>query len=96
MNRRKLLRTLAAVTTAGVAASTIGRSQTARAQDAPESGPGPRNLITDVPGLKIGQADNALYYCKSTTRNVLHSYHDLVDRGLIPAVKVPHSPCIEI
>lgn len=59
MNRRKLLHTLAAVTTTGIAASAVGRTPSARAQDAPDSGPGPRNLITDVPGLKIGQADNA-------------------------------------
>ena len=44
----------------------------------------------------ISQADNALYYCKSTTRNALHAYQDLVDKGLIPTVKAPTSPSIEI
>ncbi len=44
----------------------------------------------------ISQADNALYYCKSTTRNVLHTYEDLVDQGLIKAVKPHSSPSIEI
>ena len=44
----------------------------------------------------ISQADNALYYCKTTTRNVLHSYQDLVEKDLIPAVKAPRSPSIEI
>ena len=44
----------------------------------------------------ISQADNALYYCKSTTRNVLHSYQDLVEKGLIPVVKPPQSPSIEL
>jgi diguanylate cyclase (GGDEF)-like protein len=31
----------------------------------------------------IGQADAALYHCKSTTRNAVHDYNSLVDRGLI-------------
>jgi diguanylate cyclase (GGDEF)-like protein len=44
----------------------------------------------------ISQADNALYYCKSTTRNVLHSYQDLVEKELIPLVKAPRSTSIEI
>ncbi len=44
----------------------------------------------------IGQADNALYYCKATTRNAVHSYQDLVDNKLIPAIKAPQSPSVEI
>ena len=35
----------------------------------------------------ITQADIALYHCKSTTRNAVHSYQDLVSRGLVPAQK---------
>ena len=35
----------------------------------------------------ISQADAALYHCKSTTRNAVHSYQDIVKKGLIPAVK---------
>ncbi|MCG6888519.1 MAG: GGDEF domain-containing protein [Gammaproteobacteria bacterium] len=41
----------------------------------------------------IGQADAALYHCKATTRNAVHGYHDLIDKGLIPALtgsKVSH------
>ncbi|HUV20535.1 MAG TPA: GGDEF domain-containing protein [Gammaproteobacteria bacterium] len=41
----------------------------------------------------IGQADAALYHCKTTTRNAVHGYHDLIDKGLIPALtgaKVSH------
>ena len=44
----------------------------------------------------IGQADNALYYCKTTTRNAVHSYQDLVEKELISAVNAPMSPSIEI
>jgi diguanylate cyclase (GGDEF)-like protein len=43
----------------------------------------------------INQADSALYYCKTTTRNAVHSYQDLVARGLIPAVKAAKSPNLE-
>ncbi|MDH3387237.1 MAG: GGDEF domain-containing protein [Gammaproteobacteria bacterium] len=43
----------------------------------------------------IRQADNALYYCKTTTRNAVHSYQELVEQGLIPAVKTPKSPRVE-
>ena len=42
----------------------------------------------------IGQADLALYHCKTTTRNAVHSYHDLVEKGLVPALKrsnIPHA-----
>ena len=44
----------------------------------------------------IGQADNALYYCKTSTRNAVHGYRDLLDKGLIPAVKAPSSPSVEL
>ena len=42
----------------------------------------------------IGQADNALYYCKTTTRNAVHSYQELVEKGLIPALRVPKSSSV--
>ena len=35
----------------------------------------------------INQADNALYYCKTTTRNVVHSYQQLVEDELLPVAK---------
>lgn len=35
----------------------------------------------------ITQADIALYHCKDTTRNAVHSYQDLVEKGLVPAQK---------
>ena len=44
----------------------------------------------------ISQADNALYYCKMTTRNVLHSYQELVEKGLVPAIKPRKSPTLEL
>ena len=44
----------------------------------------------------IGQADNALYYCKTTTRNAVHSYQDLVEQNLIPAMKAPRTPNVEV
>jgi diguanylate cyclase (GGDEF)-like protein len=44
----------------------------------------------------IGQADTALYYGKSTSRNVVHGYHELVDKGLIPELKGRQSKHIEI
>ncbi|MFT5219643.1 MAG: diguanylate cyclase (GGDEF)-like protein [Planctomycetota bacterium] len=40
----------------------------------------------------ISQADSALYYCKSTSRNAVHCYHHLVDEGLIPEIK-PLADC---
>ncbi|TNF91712.1 MAG: GGDEF domain-containing protein [Gammaproteobacteria bacterium] len=43
----------------------------------------------------IGRADNALYYCKTTTRNVVHQYENLVEKGLIPVMKSPRAPNIE-
>jgi diguanylate cyclase (GGDEF)-like protein len=44
----------------------------------------------------IGQADAALYHCKTTTRNAVHSYHDLVEKGLIPALKRSKIPHLEM
>ena len=44
----------------------------------------------------IGQADLALYHCKTTTRNAVHSYHDLVAKGLIPALKNSNIPHLEM
>ena len=44
----------------------------------------------------IAQADNALYHGKTTTRNAVNSYHSLVEQGLIPAVKAPRTPSIEL
>jgi len=44
----------------------------------------------------IGQADAALYYCKSTTRNAVHSYHELVEKDLIPALRGSRIPHIEM
>jgi diguanylate cyclase (GGDEF)-like protein len=43
----------------------------------------------------INQADSALYHGKTTTRNVVHSYQELVEKGLIPAAKGPKSLHIE-
>ena len=43
----------------------------------------------------IGQADTALYYCKSTNRNAVHGYQTLVGKGLIPELKMPKSRHIE-
>lgn len=44
----------------------------------------------------IGQADSALYYGKSTTRDAVHGYHDLVEQGLIPVLKPPRAPSVEV
>jgi diguanylate cyclase (GGDEF)-like protein len=44
----------------------------------------------------INQADNALYYCKTTSRNAVHDYHELVERGLISQAKTPRSPSVEL
>ena len=44
----------------------------------------------------ISQADSALYYGKSTTRDTVHSYQQLVEQGLVPAVKAPATPSIEL
>jgi len=53
MNRRTLLGSMALI---GAAA---GTATDASAQAAPATGTGPLNLITDVPGLKVGQAQDA-------------------------------------
>ena len=44
----------------------------------------------------IGQADAALYHCKTTTRNAVHSYHDLVEKGLMPTLKSSKTPHLEM
>jgi diguanylate cyclase (GGDEF)-like protein len=44
----------------------------------------------------IRQAESALYYCKTTTRNAVHSYQELVEKKLIPAVKAAKSANVEI
>ena len=44
----------------------------------------------------ISQADNALYYGKSTTRDTVNSYQELVEKGLIPAVRAPATPGVEL
>ena len=44
----------------------------------------------------IAQADTALYHCKGTTRNAVHSYHGLVKNGLIPVLKESKIPQVEI
>jgi D-aminopeptidase len=54
MNRRRLLGTLAAVTTTGIAIKAAAQGTAANA-----SRTGPRNLITDVAGLQVGHADDA-------------------------------------
>jgi diguanylate cyclase (GGDEF)-like protein len=43
----------------------------------------------------IAQADAALYYCKASTRNVVHYYEDLIVKDLIPTRKMPKSRHIE-
>ena len=53
MNRRTLLASLA-----GGAAFLAADPRLARAQASGTGGPGPLNLITDVPGLQVGQADD--------------------------------------
>ena len=44
----------------------------------------------------VSQADSALYYCKNTTRNAVHAYQDLLERGLIPNSKSARAPSVEI
>lgn len=44
----------------------------------------------------INQAENALYYCKNTTRNVVHSYQELAAKELIPVVRATKTPSLEI
>lgn len=62
MNRRDLLGALAALTTTGVGATAV-RTAGAAAQDAAAAADarrtGPLNLITDVAGLQVGQAEDA-------------------------------------
>jgi diguanylate cyclase (GGDEF)-like protein len=43
----------------------------------------------------ITQADTALYYCKTTTRNAVHGYQDLVEKGQISAKKGAKFPRTE-
>jgi len=64
MNRRNLLGTLAAVTTTGVALSMAGKTGAATTQGGTGNAvtpirTGPRNLITDVAGLQVGQSHDA-------------------------------------
>lgn len=68
MNRRNLLGTLAAMTTTGIAITAAGKSKAAGAgmtagpdvgDAAGMSRTGPRNSITDVAGLQVGQSDDA-------------------------------------
>ena len=68
MNRRNLLGTIAAITTTGIAGTVAGKSRPTAAVSAfgqsagaasNTSRTGPRNLITDVAGLQVGQADDA-------------------------------------
>src|ERR1700748_1412774 len=54
MNRRTLLASLT-----GGAALLASNARIAVGQDAVAGGPGPSNLITDVPGLRVGQAEDA-------------------------------------
>jgi diguanylate cyclase (GGDEF)-like protein len=44
----------------------------------------------------INQADNALHYCKTTTRNAVHSYQELVAKELIPVVRATKTPSLEM
>ena len=64
INRRNLLGTLAAVTTTGIAMTVAEKTRAAAAQESvggttTVSRTGPRNLITDVAGLQVGQAHDA-------------------------------------
>jgi diguanylate cyclase (GGDEF)-like protein len=43
----------------------------------------------------ITQADIALYYCKTTTRNAVHSYQDLFEKGLVQAKQGAKPPQTE-
>ena len=62
INRRNLLGTLAAVTTTGIAMTVAEKSkaagQSTAGTAATVSRTGPRNLITDVAGLQVGQAQD--------------------------------------
>jgi D-aminopeptidase len=68
MNRRKLLGSLAAITTTSITGTVAGKSRAAAPLQAVGQNAGiaattfrtgPLNLITDVAGLKVGQADDA-------------------------------------
>jgi len=66
MNRRNLLGTLAAITTTGIAETVVGKQRVATSAFGQSVGAatnvsrtGPRNLITDVAGLLVGQSDDA-------------------------------------
>ena len=50
---------LASLSLGGAMLITNARQSMAQPQPAPSGGPGPRNLITDVPGLLVGQAEDA-------------------------------------
>jgi L-aminopeptidase/D-esterase-like protein len=56
MDRRALVASLSTSAALLATAPHVALSQT---QPSPAGGPGPRNLITDVPGLKVGQAEDA-------------------------------------
>lgn len=67
MNRRNLFRALAAISTTGIVKSASGIAEAPAAQgisgqtdgaEAVNTRTGPRNLITDVGGLKVGQSDD--------------------------------------
>ena len=44
----------------------------------------------------IAQADSALYYGKSTTRNVVNSYQEIVENGLMAMAKIPQPPGLKV
>jgi L-aminopeptidase/D-esterase-like protein len=56
MDRRSLLASLSLGAAAIASGTRVALAQQPR--PAAEGGPGPRNLITDVPGLQVGQADD--------------------------------------
>lgn len=44
----------------------------------------------------VNQADKALYYGKSTTRNALHAYQTLVEKNLLSTGKPARTPTLEL
>ncbi len=46
-------------------------------------------------GELVGQADKALYYCKTHSRNAVHSYQQLIEQGSITAARAPQAPDVE-
>ena len=56
MNRRELIGALTAMTTTGAVGTLAGSAAAAQETQALSSRTGPRNLVTDVAGLKVGQA----------------------------------------